>query len=570
LTECSIDRIHALALQPDGLLVVGGFCHLSDSNSDRFVVARYQSDGSGLDETFSGDGKEITDYGPDTHSQILGMTIRPSDGAIVVAGYARRGSAAYLFALARYDANGNLDQNFGLSGLQTFDLSTASDIAYAVTLQPDGQIVAVGSAGMGYAIIRCDTNGQNLDGNFGTGGKVVASIPSRMSWLRSVTLQPDGKIVAAGATSSSEFHFLVVRYDSAGNPDNSFGNGTIPGVVETTFTGGSGEARGVSVWNGTVIAGGYAVDTDNDTGENQYRFVLVRYKGNDGTPDTIFGPEGRRFIGTVGQNLVGRSLVVQSDGKILLAGSSHDGIRHRFTVARIWDRDASDLEITSFTSDRDRVVKGADLVYTVSYKNRTGDLARGVVITSRFSLAVELVAGDHGCSSQSAADGGVTVTCPRPDVPVADPDHQLSFAVKPSVAGTLAASVQISSGGHDMTPGHGTGSLSVTIDEAAIDDDDEGDVDEGDVDDPPADDGDQTPEPLPPEFRERRLFEISDPAVIGEPAGGGGCSFVPGSDSGPQDILWILLGSSPLFLLGLKEIFCLFDRNFGCEIVEIL
>ncbi|MQA76767.1 MAG: hypothetical protein GEU88_21160, partial [Solirubrobacterales bacterium] len=81
---------------------------------------------------------------PGTTTKARGVALQP-DGKIVAAGYAARADGTALFALARYNPDGTLDTSFGTSGIQTTPIGTSTD-ASAVVLQPDGKIVAAGAA----------------------------------------------------------------------------------------------------------------------------------------------------------------------------------------------------------------------------------------------------------------------------------------------------------------------------------------------------------------------------------------------------------------------------------------
>ena len=98
------DHATALALQPDGKIVVAG------GSNGAFALARYLPNGT-LDPTFSGDGKVLTDFGGVANA----LAIQPNNGRLVVAGWSTaRGNTD--FALARYLPNGTLDATFGGDG----------------------------------------------------------------------------------------------------------------------------------------------------------------------------------------------------------------------------------------------------------------------------------------------------------------------------------------------------------------------------------------------------------------------------------------------------------------------
>ncbi|MFN9914614.1 MAG: hypothetical protein ACK53L_18645, partial [Pirellulaceae bacterium] len=79
--------------------------------------------------------------------------------------------------------------------------------------------------------MRYNTDG-SLDTSFGTSGRVVTAIGTTIDQGYSITLQPDGKIVIAGATynSSNNYDFALIRYNANGSLDGSFGTG---GTVTT-------------------------------------------------------------------------------------------------------------------------------------------------------------------------------------------------------------------------------------------------------------------------------------------------------------------------------------------------
>jgi uncharacterized delta-60 repeat protein len=103
---------------------------------------------------------------------------------------------------------------------------------YAILLQPDGRILVSGSAGGQFGVARLLPTGA-LDPSFGTGGTGIAALvdygPPFGGWstATSLALTPDGKIVLAGPTGTDFIpsgSFAVVRYDSAGQPDPTFGS----------------------------------------------------------------------------------------------------------------------------------------------------------------------------------------------------------------------------------------------------------------------------------------------------------------------------------------------------------
>src|SRR5438552_3780179 len=154
--------------------------------------------------------------------------------------------ATLIAAAAASAAPGSLDSTFGAGGKTTtsFGTGSADDAAYALALQPEGKLVAAAVTLNGFrwdfALVRYNTNG-SLDTTFGTGGTVITSIGTDGTGASALVLQPDGKLVAAGTTTNdgSAYDFTLVRYNASGSLDATFGTG---GKVTTPV--GSGDHDG--------------------------------------------------------------------------------------------------------------------------------------------------------------------------------------------------------------------------------------------------------------------------------------------------------------------------------------
>jgi uncharacterized delta-60 repeat protein len=118
--------------------------------------ARYHLDGS-LDTSFEGDGKVITDF--NNLARAYALALQP-DGKLVVAGEYFN-SDTTDFALVRYNPNGSLDASFGYNG-KAFTDFLGWDTAYALALQPDGKIVAAGRATDSFALVRYTAAGSDF------------------------------------------------------------------------------------------------------------------------------------------------------------------------------------------------------------------------------------------------------------------------------------------------------------------------------------------------------------------------------------------------------------------------
>jgi uncharacterized delta-60 repeat protein len=233
----SWDNAAALVRQPDGKFVAAGVSN--NGSNDDFALARYNPNGS-PDTSFNGTGQVTTAIGTG-NDRGLALALQP-DGKLVVAGRSNNGSDDD-FALARYNPNGSPDTSFNGTGKVTTAIGVADDTGNAVALQADGKIVVAGDTRINgqltVALARYNPNG-SLDTSFNGTGKVTTAIGST-SAAHEVVLQPDGKLVIAGVgTNSSQFVFALARYNPNGSLDTSF-NGT--GMVTTPIGSGENVAE---------------------------------------------------------------------------------------------------------------------------------------------------------------------------------------------------------------------------------------------------------------------------------------------------------------------------------------
>jgi len=403
----------SVALQPDGKILVAGFSQNLDGNNQYLALVRYQPDGT-LDTSFSEDGMLTTDFGSGGNLG-LSIIVQP-DGKILVAGRMFNGNH-YDFGLVRYQPDGSLDTSFSGDGKLNTDFGYRNDTGTSAILQPDGKILVAGradkttdcgqqsvrhqsdkdlntivsedsklttgfrsrngedgivtvqpdgkilSAGStdtnticDIAMVRFNTDG-SLDTSFSDDGKLTTDFYPINSGGESVILQPDGKILVAGSTLNLEarnMDFALVRYNTDGSLDTSFSE---DGKQTTDF--GPDTDYGFSAVlqsDGRILVAGFSdVSGDND-------FALVRYLA-DGSLDTSFSGDGK-LTTDLGYNSgeydndVVRSVIVQPDGKILVAGESRDGSYRDFALARYHSDGSLD---TSFSEDGIQITDFASL-----------------------------------------------------------------------------------------------------------------------------------------------------------------------------------------------------------------
>jgi uncharacterized delta-60 repeat protein len=273
-----------------------------------------------LDPAFGTNGKVVTAFGAGIWGWPYDVAVQ-RDGKVVAAGASGRVGHEH-FTLVRYRRDGKLDPTFGARGRVTSPLARFDEVL-ELALQPDGKIVAVGTGAdesRDYGIVARYGPRGALDPTFGSGGKVLAQ-PAERSFLGGGALQPDGKIVVAGAVGTSsraDLDFVVGRYNADGSPDESFGS---QGWTSTSFGDDDSVASSVVLQpDGKILAAGVRAKLVEPGIYESRGFVLARYL-SDGRVDPAFGEDGRvtSRIGDGGQAI---SLALQPNGKIVAGGST--------------------------------------------------------------------------------------------------------------------------------------------------------------------------------------------------------------------------------------------------------
>ncbi|MDS4056736.1 LamG-like jellyroll fold domain-containing protein, partial [Accumulibacter sp.] len=331
------DYAYSVVIQADGKILLAGNSVVSGFSD--FALVRYNSDGS-LDTSFSSDGKLTTSIGAfDDYGK--GVAVQ-ADGKILVTGYTYNGSNDDI-ALTRYNSDGTLDTTFSGDGMLTTAIGTSNDYAYSVTVQSDGKILVAGNAFMGtdydFVLVRYNSDG-TLDTTFDGDGKLTTPIGANDDYGISVVTQPDGKILLSGRSlPGASNDFALVRYNADGALDTSFSG---DGKLTTSLTAGTDNAWTMALQSdGRIVLGGWATPGANRD------FGLVRYN-SDGTLDTSFSGDGivTTAIGNGNDDLY--SIAVQADGRIVAAGFSSNGSNNDFALVRYNSDGTLD---TSFSGD---------------------------------------------------------------------------------------------------------------------------------------------------------------------------------------------------------------------------
>lgn len=235
-----------------------------------------------------------------------------------------------LLVTTSFAQDGSLDLTFDSDGRVTTAIGTFDDAARAMVLQSDGKILiaghSYGSSDNDFAVVRYNSDG-SLDNTFGSGGIVTTPIGSGDDLAKSIALQSDGKIVVAGYSYNGSIDVIALaRYNTDGSLDNTFdGNGTL-----TTVEGIYAEyAQSVAIQSDgkIVITGGI-----NNVGGMDVR--VARYN-TDGSLDNTFDTDGFVLTAvTANYNDYGNAVKIQSDGKIVVAGFANSGLESNYMLLR--------------------------------------------------------------------------------------------------------------------------------------------------------------------------------------------------------------------------------------------
>ena len=204
---------------------------------------------------------------------------------------------------------GDLDTSFGVNGKVNTNFGQADFMAQSQFIQTDGKILIAGRVddiGFGY-LVRLNSDG-TLDTSFNTTGRVINEVFE--SFIK-VKLQTDGKIIVLGLKNND---VALARYNQNGTLDSTFDT---DGMI---FSNTQININQNSIDFDLQTDGKIVVLTEYFNGDNDYR--VIRYL-NSGVLDNTFGNNG--VISTdIGNYEISKSIIVQSDNKILVSGLTNN------------------------------------------------------------------------------------------------------------------------------------------------------------------------------------------------------------------------------------------------------
>jgi uncharacterized delta-60 repeat protein len=348
-------RGYDAVLQPDGKIVVAGTGYNAPMfpQSLQATVVRYNTDGS-LDTTFGGDGIVITTLAPSHSSDAYAVALQ-SDGKIVIAGNISDGFTYPGTFLARYNTDGSLDNSFDGDGIRPFAFGTFGQPTDLI-VQPDGKILVAATnwvSGIGGRIVARFNSDGTVDTGFGTSGFAWAfQVGTCCASIEpgEIALRPDGRIVYAFVDLQEQ----IVQFNPDGTLDSSFG---VNGVVDNS----GGHALAIQA-NGKIVT--------IKRGHPTNIFTVVSRFDPDGSPDTTFGTDGHTDIFFLNQDsdlTYPYDVAIGTDGEIMVGGSIRilgSGNLFDFALARLNANGSVDTSF-GFNGFLTTNISGQDLAHAV-------------------------------------------------------------------------------------------------------------------------------------------------------------------------------------------------------------
>ncbi|MXN93297.1 T9SS type A sorting domain-containing protein [Flavobacterium sp. Sd200] len=305
-------------------------------DNDAFITF-YQSNGTIMSE-FGYNGLWLTDFDNSEYNISYDTKVGPDNKIIQVGTSNTNENATAIYtedlAIVRWNADGSPDTSFNGCGRLTKHTNGSDDTYYTVALQPDGKILAAGAIGSNPGTTRFIVDRYNEDGTpdttFADQGSFVLQNAINYNFVSDIKVAPDGTIYFSG--SRSYYGNCIVSLNSDGSLNSGFGTGGKIDVALLNATGGGpieiqpdGKIIFVTTYSG--------------------RTALARFN-SDGSPDTTFAGTGNIIINS---GIGVKTLLLQPDGKILLSGSRNPST-NIWTVA-IMRYNSDGTPDTSFDGD---------------------------------------------------------------------------------------------------------------------------------------------------------------------------------------------------------------------------
>ncbi len=346
----------------------------NDGGVDARVDAADGGDASDSGSTCSGDAGSLDPaFGPAGVAVIAfpgepafpkALILQP-DGKIMIGGRLTLADGDH-FALFRLMPNGTLDTTFGTAGVAETRIGTMTNEPGRIVAQPDGKILFAGTvyrSDADIALLRFNTDG-TLDTTFGTNGVVLTNFePGSTDQGAAVALMPDGRIVVSGQAQLPGFPptrgAAFVRYLADGSLDTTFGTG---GYTTVVVRGKGDQASSLALLpSGKIVATGLSLDP------TVFRLDLLALRLDaDGSLDTTFA-DGGAFVSTGGPGSdYANGVRLDSSGRVVIAGAANDS---EIAITRLTTAGALDTTFGGTGLVRTKITAGVDSAYALAFES---------------------------------------------------------------------------------------------------------------------------------------------------------------------------------------------------------
>ncbi len=304
--ENRIDRmLDVTVLTNDDIIAVG---FTKKENRQQFVVAKFEQDGQ-FDEQFGQDGILHGDLSADQSSEAIMVTPGRSGGFYVLLNYFGDNNR---IRLVKFMASGSIDSTFATNGLYILEDSTRRWTANAILVTAKEEILLTAESGALILVLKLTSTGL-IDQNFGTEGHLILDQGNKFQRTLALAEQEDGKVVMTGEANVRDniWKAFVMRITADGIIDSTFNKGGYyEENLDSTLTS-TGQSIYVTKENKLLVVGGLH-------NGNVYDALLIRLQSS-GEPDMTFGDQGGIIIPTSGNNVI-REIRSFGNDEVILAG----------------------------------------------------------------------------------------------------------------------------------------------------------------------------------------------------------------------------------------------------------
>lgn len=335
------------SIQQDGKLLISGSSSWGTPSSDLALVRLLEN--GNTDTSFGVNGKVSIDFAQyDTADSV---SLQP-DGRIFIGGHSYYKNNDDFIGV-RLNTNGSLDSTFGFGGLTNTDLGSG-DFGYSTLVLTDKSLLIAGRSGGAFAVVKYISNGQ-LDSTFGQSGKSILGYFGASDTVKIAISPIDGKIYLAGDTLAGvNRDFAILRLNANGSIDTSFGN---QGRATYDFNG-----RNDYLSDVLVTTEGKVILTGSSSGD----FSALRIN-SDGNLDLSFGTNGQLVTDIGGINDTSYGAALQSDGKLVIAGSSNGNFAAvRYSSIGVLDQTFGNLPTYVLNANNTTVDEGKIVAITLT------------------------------------------------------------------------------------------------------------------------------------------------------------------------------------------------------------